>query len=59
MIATVREENISSWKVIEKVGFILDRRRMRLLFSGGEMFGMRNVEEHFGKRQNLTQIFLE
>ncbi len=28
MIATVREENISSWKVIEKVGFILDGRRM-------------------------------
>lgn len=28
MIATVREENIPSWKVIEKVGFILIEKRM-------------------------------
>lgn len=28
MIATVREENIASWKVIEKVGFRLTEKRM-------------------------------
>ncbi len=28
MIATVRDENIPSWKVIEKVGFILSEKRM-------------------------------
>ncbi len=28
MIATVRDENISSWKVIEKVGFMLSGKRM-------------------------------
>lgn len=28
MIATVRNENIPSWKVIEKVGFILNEKRM-------------------------------
>ena len=28
MIATVRDENISSWKVIEKAGFILSEKRM-------------------------------
>lgn len=28
MIATVRDENISSWKVIEKVGFMLSEKRM-------------------------------
>lgn len=28
MIATVRDENIPSWKVIEKVGFILIEKRM-------------------------------
>ncbi|MCM1263590.1 MAG: GNAT family N-acetyltransferase [Butyrivibrio sp.] len=28
MIATVRDENIPSWKVIEKVGFILNGKRM-------------------------------
>ncbi len=27
MIATVRDENISSWKVIEKVGFVLVEKR--------------------------------
>ncbi len=28
MIATVRDENISSWKVIEKAGFMLSEKRM-------------------------------
>ncbi len=28
MIATIRAENISSWKVIEKAGFILTEKRM-------------------------------
>ena len=28
MIATVREENVSSWKVVEKAGFILTGKRM-------------------------------
>lgn len=28
MIATVRDENLPSWKVIEKVGFILREKRM-------------------------------
>lgn len=28
MIATVRDENISSWKVVEKAGFILTEKRM-------------------------------
>ncbi len=28
MIVTVRDENIASWKVIEKVGFILTEKRM-------------------------------
>ncbi len=28
MIATVRDENIPSWKVIEKAGFILSEKRM-------------------------------
>ena len=28
MIATVREENISSWKVIEKAGFVLNEKKM-------------------------------
>ena len=28
MIATVRDENITSWKVIEKVGFLLREKRM-------------------------------
>ena len=28
MIATVRDENIPSWRVIEKVGFILSEKRM-------------------------------
>lgn len=28
LIATVREENISSWKVIEKIGFVLTEKRM-------------------------------
>lgn len=28
MIATIREENISSWKVIEKAGFTLNEKKM-------------------------------
>lgn len=28
MIATVREENISSWKVVEKAGFALVERKL-------------------------------
>lgn len=28
MIATVRDENVSSWKVVEKAGFILTEKRM-------------------------------
>lgn len=28
MIATIREENVSSWKVIEKVGFTLKEKKM-------------------------------
>lgn len=28
LIATVRDENISSWKVVEKIGFVLTEKRM-------------------------------
>ncbi len=44
MIATVRDENILSWKVIEKVGFILSEKKCIITVS--VIMGHRKIENN-------------